>query len=66
MLNFIKGKPIVLAEYGIIPSRILADGDGVIHFELSNPIWMMTKSDTRIQYWSDEALTEYIDKVIGE
>ena len=66
MLNFVKGKPEVLQEYGITPSRILADGDGIEHFETSSPIWAQTKPDDRVVYWSDDALRAYIDLVIGE
>ena len=66
MLNFVKGKPEVLQEYGIEPSRILADGDGIAHFETSSPIWAQTKPDDRVIYWSDDALITYIDQVIGE
>jgi hypothetical protein len=65
-MNFIKAKEEVLTEYGITHDRLLSDGDGIKHFETSSNVWLLAKSDNRVTYWTEDALTTYIQFVLGE
>lgn len=67
-MNFIMTTTEVMQEYGIDTStvRVLNNGQGIKHFELSDPQWVTMKDDERVTFWTDEALVSYIEFVLGE
>ena len=65
-MNYVMATLETLTEYNITPTRVFNNGTGICHFELTNSVWLLCKDDTRVTYWTDEALIAYIDFVLGE
>jgi len=67
-MNFIKCTAEVYLEYGIdiTGERKLSDGDVIKHFETSDPHWVIMKDDERVTFWTYDALTSYLEFVLGE
>lgn len=60
-MNFIKAPLELFERYGITPSRVLSDREGIQHFELTNPLWIQFKYEPTCTFWTDEALRAYIE-----
>lgn len=67
-MNWIMANSITLEEYGISTAgqRQLSNGEFVIHFETSDPHWVIMKDDSRVTYWTHDALLAYLEFVEGE
>lgn len=57
-----------LEEYQIstVGQRQLSNGEFIIHFETSDPHWVVMKDDARVTYWTHEALLSYLEFVEGD
>jgi len=67
-MNYIIASQSVLQEYGvsITTERQLKDGRYICHFENQNPLFVIARFDTRIEFMTYEALQSYIEFVDGE
>lgn len=67
-MNFIMTTKEVMEEYGVDTSyvRTFSTGQSIKHFELSDPHWVTMKDDARVTFWAEDALTAYIEFVLGE
>ena len=69
-MNWIKASKLVFEQYlgeGFITTqRQLSDGDYIIHFELSNSMFVLCHLDNRVTLYTNEALMAYLQFVEGD
>ena len=66
-MNWIMANQITLEEYQISTAgqRQLSNGEFIVHFETTDPHWVVMKDDARVTYWTHEALLSYLEFVEG-
>jgi len=67
-MNWIMATSETLEKYSISTAgqRQLSNDEFIIHFETSDPHWVVMKDDSRVTYWTHDALTTYLEFVEGE